>query len=191
MPQHPRRPQVAFLICETLRNSPAQGGRGVDSGGERRRRPLLTQFTTPKQCPDQQRQILVRRHHARFLQRGFSWKRQQRQAVECGNGRAAQEARGPQVTAFCQAFRLCPPHRGRGVKKLTKNMTFEKMAAIASGVSSSTQRTHRRSSVGRLTKQSRCGTCQTANASRLSPDIGEPPLRNVACLPRYTLEGHR
>ena len=85
--------------------SPPHRGRGVDSGGERRRRPLLTQFTTPKQCPDQQRQILARRHHARFLQRGSLSKRQQRQAVECGNGRAAQEARGPQVTAFCPPLR--------------------------------------------------------------------------------------
>ena len=59
------------------------------------------------------------------------------------------------------------------------------MAASVSCASSSTQRTHRRSSVGRGTTESRCGTCQTANASRLSPDIGEPPLRNVACLPRW------
>ena len=178
-------------LCEALRVSPPHRGRGVDSGGERRRRPLLTQFTTPKQCPDQQRQILARRHHARFLQRGLSSKRQQRQAVECGNGRAAQEARGPQVTAFCQAFRLCPPHRGRGVEKLTKNWTFETMAAVGSTASSSTQRTHRRSSVGRGTVQSRCGTCQTANASRLSPDIGEPPLRSVACAPRSPGERRR
>jgi hypothetical protein len=88
-------------------------------------------------------------------------------------------------------FSLSPAHRGRGAEKLTKNLTFEKMAARMSPASSSTQRTHRRSSVGRGTVQSKCGTCQTANASRLSPDIGEPPLRNVACLPRYTLEGHR
>ena len=141
-------PQVTLLgFCQALRVWPRifffglPGGRGVDSGGERRRRPLLTQFTTPKQCPDQQRQILVRRHHARFLQRGFSWKRQQRQAVECGNGRAAQEARGPQVTAFCQAFRLCPPHRGRGVdsggerRRRPQHMcslTIQKMAVIGS-----------------------------------------------------------
>ena len=132
------RPQVPLSL------SPAHRGRGVDSGGERRRRPLLTQFTTPKQCPDQQRQILVRRHHARFLQRGFFWKRQQRQAVECGNGRAAQEARGPQVTAFCQALRLDPPHRGRGVDSGGErrrrpqhlcSLTFEKMAAIWSTAS--------------------------------------------------------
>ena len=107
-------PQVA-AFCEALHVDPGhlrplhgQGGRGVDSGGERRRRPLLTQFTTPKQCLHQQRQILVRRHHARFLQRKSSSKRQQCQAVECGNGRAAQEARGPQVTAFCEKLRVSP-----------------------------------------------------------------------------------
>ena len=83
-------------------------------------------------------------------------------------------------------------HRGRGVEQLTKNLTFEKMAALGlSPASSSTQRTHRRSSVGRTTVQSRCGTCQTANASRLSPDIGEPPLRSVACLPRSPGERRR
>ena len=110
-PENASTPSKATGSFSSFRNvailSPHRG-RGVDSGGERRRRTLLTQFTTPKQCPDQQRQILVRRHHARFLQRGFLSKRQQRQAVECGNGRAAQEARGPQVTAFCQALRVSP-----------------------------------------------------------------------------------
>ena len=109
------------------------------------------------------------------------------------------------LAAFCEALHVDPGHlrplnghRGRGVdsggerrRVVPVKLTFEKMAAIGSPASSSTQRTHRRSSVGRGTVQSRCGTCQTANASRLSPDIGEPPLRNVACLPRYTLEGHR
>jgi len=88
------------------------------------------------------------------------------------------------VTAFCEKLRVSTADRGRGVEKLTKNLTFEKMAARMSTVSSSTQGLRGSSSMGRLTKQSRCGTCQTASASRLSPDIGEPPLRSVACLPR-------
>jgi len=111
-PQVPLSLSPVFLCCMhrccRLRPLHGQRGRGADSGGERRRRPLLTQFTTPKQGPDQQRQILARRHHARFLQRESLSKRQQRQAVECGNGLAAQEARGPQVTAFCQALRVYP-----------------------------------------------------------------------------------
>ena len=95
------------------------------------------------------------------------------------------------MAAFCEALHVDPGHlrplnghRGRGVEKLTKNLTFEKMAARGSPASSSTQGLRGSSSVGRVTKQSRCGTCQTANASRLSPDIGEPPLRSVACAPR-------
>jgi len=180
------RPQVPLSL------SPAQGGRGVDSGGERRRRPLLTQFTTPKQCPDQQRQILARRHHARFLQRGLSSKRQQRQAVECGNGRAAQEARGPQVTAFCQAFRLYPPHRGRGVdpggerrRVVPVKLTFEKMAAMTSIASSSTRRIHRSSSVGRETIRSGCGMLTVARCSRSSRATGNRILRKVVILPLH------
>ena len=128
--------------------TPAHRGRGVDDR-------YFDTLKTQKQCPDQRRQILFRRHHARFLQRGWGFwsKRQQRQAVECGNGRAAQEARGPQVTAFCQALRLDPPHRGIGVEKLTKNLTYEKMAAVASPASSSTHEMRGSSSVGRMTAQ--------------------------------------
>jgi len=86
------------------------------SAGERRRRPLLTQFKTQKQCPDQRREILVRRYHARFMQRGTFSKRQQRSAVGCGNGQGAQEARGPQVTSFCAAYAISPakPLKGLG-----------------------------------------------------------------------------
>jgi len=91
----------------------------------------------------------------------------------------------------CCRLRPLHGHRGRGVEKLTKNMTFEKMAARMSTASSSTQGLRGRSSVGHMTKQSRCGTCQTANASRLSPDIGEPPLRSVACAPRSPGERRR
>ncbi len=50
-------------------------------------------------------------------------------AVGRGNGQGAQEARGPQVTAFCEKLRVvtafceklrfCPVHRGRGVDDLT------------------------------------------------------------------------
>ena len=45
------------------------------------------------------------------------------------------------------------PARGRGVEKLTKNLTFEKMAARVSPASSSTQGMRGSSSVGRMTKQ--------------------------------------
>ncbi len=180
------------MLTPHLRPLHGHRGRGVDSGGERRRRLLLTQFTTPKQCPDQQRQILVRRHHARFLQRGFWSKRQQRQAVECGNGRAAQEARGPQVTAFCQALRLDPPHRGRGVdsggerrRVVPVKLTFEKMAAIASIASSSTRRIHRSSSVGRVTRRSGCGMLTVARCSRSSRATGNRILRKVVILPLH------
>jgi hypothetical protein len=33
------------------------------------------------------------------------------------------------VAAFCEALYVDPGQRGRGVEKLTKNLTFEKMAA--------------------------------------------------------------
>jgi hypothetical protein len=106
--------------------------------------------------------------------------------------RMPQHPRRPQVAFLVfETLRVSPGHRGRGVEKLTKNLTIEKMAVIGSGASSSTQRTHRSSSVGRGTQQSRCGTCQTANASRLLPDIGEPPLRSVACVPRSPGERRR
>ncbi len=48
------------------------------------------------------------------------------------------------------------------------------MAAHLSPASSSTQGMRGSSLVGRMTKQSSCGASQTASASGLSPDIGEP-----------------
>jgi hypothetical protein len=50
-------------------------------------------------------------------------------------------------------------------------LTFEKMVAISSPASSSMLG---RSSLGRMTTQSSCGASQTASASGLLPDIGEP-----------------
>jgi hypothetical protein len=50
-------------------------------------------------------------------------------------------------------FYVFPAHRGRGVEKLTKNLTFEKMAGMVSPASSSTHEMRGSSSVGRGTTQ--------------------------------------
>jgi len=58
-----------------------------------------------------------------------------------------------------------------GMLTVVSSSRSSRATAGVSPASSSTQGMRGSSSVGRGTKQSRCGTCQTANASRLSPDI--------------------
>jgi WD40 repeat protein len=82
-------------------------------------------------------------------------------------------------------------HRGRGVEKLNKNLTFEKMAAVMYIASVSILRIPPCLSVGRSTGRSGCGMWERARSSRSSRATGDCILRKVASLPRSAGERRR
>ena len=174
MPQHPGRPQVAFLVCETLRFSPGHRGRGVEK--------LTKNMTFEKMAaigsgassfhPRQDHRVRIRRQDPQDMGRGI--------------GHVQGDAGRPQVP-----FSLSPAHRGRGVdsggerrRVVPVKLTFEKMAAVQYIASVSILRIPPCLSVGRATARSGCGTWERARSSRSSRATGDSSLRKVASLPR-------
>ena len=87
------------------------------------------------------------------------------------------------------ALRL-PRSAGERRRAVSVNLTFEKMAAMASPASSSTQRMRGSSSLGRGTTAFGCGMCARARRSRSSRATGDryQILRNVASSARSAIE---